>query len=327
MKILVTGGMGFIGSHLVEKLLLLNHHVVVIDDLSVGKLKNLKKFKDSKKLDFHKLNITNFDKIQPLFRKVDVVFHLAALADIVPSIENPKKYFEANVTGSQNVFLSSLKHKVKKFIYTASSSCYGIPKKYPTREDSEINPKYPYALSKNIGEQLILHYSKLYGLSTTSLRLFNVYGPRARTSGTYGAVFGVFLGQKINSLPLTIVGNGKQKRDFTYVDDVVEALKTSMNRKQSGEIFNVGSARSVSVNHIANLIGGKKVNIPDRPGEPRQTFADIKKIQREMKWKPKISIEKGVKLLIQNINTFKDAPAWTPKKIKKATKLWFKYLS
>ena len=154
-----------------------------------------------------------------------------------------------------------------------------------------------------------------------------MYGPRARTSGTYGAVFGVFLGQKINSLPLTIVGNGKQKRDFTYVDDVVEALKTSMNRKQSGEIFNVGSARSVSVNHIANLIGGKKVNIPDRPGEPRQTFADIKKIQREMKWKPKISIEKGVKLLIQNIDTFKDAPAWTPKKIKKATKLWFKYLS
>ena len=326
MRILVTGGMGFIGSHLVEKLLLSNHHVIIIDDLSIGKLKNLEKFKNSTRLNFHKISIINLKKIQHLFKKVDVVFHLAALADIVPSIENPKKYFDTNVIGTQNVFFSSLKHKVKKLIYTASSSCYGIPKKYPTKEDSEISPKYPYALSKNIGEQLILHYSELYKLSTTSLRLFNVYGPRARTSGTYGAVFGVFLGQKINNLPLTIVGDGKQKRDFTYVDDVVDALIISMRRKKSGEIFNVGSARSVSVNHIAKLIGGKKIKIPDRPGEPRQTFANIEKIKKEMRWRPKINIEKGVKLLMEHIDTFSDAPAWTPKKIKKATKLWFKYL-
>ena len=326
MRILVTGGMGFIGSHLVEKLLLSNHHVIVIDDLSIGKLKNLEKFKNSTRLNFHKISIINLKKIQHLFKKVDVVFHLAALADIVPSIENPKKYFETNVIGTQNVFFSSLKHKVKKLIYTASSSCYGIPKKYPTKEDSEISPKYPYALSKNMGEQLILHYSELYKLSTTSLRLFNVYGPRARTSGTYGAVFGVFLGQKINNLPLTIVGDGKQKRDFTYVDDVINALIISMKRKKSGEIFNVGSARSVSVNHIAKLIGGKKIKIPDRPGEPRQTFANIEKIKKEMRWRPKINIKKGVKLLMEHIDTFSDAPAWTPKKIKKATKLWFKYL-
>ena len=326
MRILVTGGMGFIGSHLVEKLLSLNYHVIVIDDLSIGKLKNLEKFKNSKKLIFHKTNIINLKKIQHLFKKVDVVFHLAALADIVPSIENPKKYFETNVIGTQNVFFSSLKHKVKKFIYTASSSCYGIPKKYPTNEDSKIDPKYPYALSKNLGEQLIMHYSKLYRLSTTSLRLFNVYGPRARTSGTYGAVFGVFLGQKINNLPLTIVGDGKQKRDFTYVEDVVNALIISMNRKKSGEIFNVGSSKTISINYIAKLIGGKTIRIPDRPGEPRQTFANIEKIKTELKWKPKINIEKGVRLLMKHIDTFNDAPAWTPKKIKKATKLWFKYL-
>ena len=158
--------------------------------------------------------------------------------------------------------MACINNKVKKIIYAASSSCYGIPKKYPTKENEIINPKYPYALTKNMGEQLILHYSKLYGISSTSLRFFNVYGPRARTSGTYGAVFGVFLGQKINNLPLTIVGNGKQKRDFTYVTDAVEALLKAMKRKKSCEIFNVGSERTISVNYIANLIGGKKINIP-----------------------------------------------------------------
>ena len=325
MKILVTGGAGFIGSHLVEKLISQNHKIVIIDNLSIGKFKNIEKYK--KKIKFIKKDIKNFNSIKSHFKNIDVVFHLAALADIVPSIENPQKYFDANVIGTQNVMMACINNKVKKIIYAASSSCYGIPKKYPTKENEIINPKYPYALTKNMGEQLILHYSKLYGISSTSLRFFNVYGPRARTSGTYGAVFGVFLGQKINNLPLTIVGNGKQKRDFTYVTDAVEALLKAMKRKKSCEIFNVGSERTISVNYIANLIGGKKINIPKRPGEPDKTFADIKLIKKLLKWKPKIRIEKGVNFLIENIESFNDAPAWTPKKIKKATKLWFKYLS
>lgn len=326
MKSIVTGGGGFIGSHLCEKLLTLGHKVILIDNFSVGKIENLNKIKN--KIRIIKRDIRNFKSIKNLFKGVDNVFHLAALADIVPSIENPDNYFSTNVQGTYNVLKASVDSKVKRFIYSASSSCYGIPKKYPTCEKQKIMPEYPYALTKRMGEELVLHFSKVYKLNATSLRFFNVYGPRARTSGTYGAVFGVFLAQKLAKKPLTIVGDGNQKRDFTYVSDVVDSfVKVAKRKNISSEIYNVGSGKTISINRIAQLLGGKeKVFIPKRPGEPDITFADIKKIRKDLNWKPKISIEKGVSLILKNIKDWKKAPVWTPNKIKKATKKWFLYL-
>ena len=326
MNSIITGGGGFIGSHLAEELLKKGHKVIVIDNFSVGKINNLSKI--SNKITIVKEDIQNYKRISKFFKKVDNVYHFAALADIVPSIENPRQYFDVNVTGTMNILSLSKKNKVKRFIYAASSSCYGIPKKYPTDENSTISPQYPYALTKWMGEELTIHYSKIYKLNATSMRFFNVYGPRARTSGTYGAVFGVFLGQKLGGKPLTIVGDGKQKRDFTYVSDVVDAIyNVSLKKNLRSEILNVGSGETISINKIAKFIGGKKVFIPKRPGEPDITFAEIKKIKKKVNWKPKIDIKTGVQLLIENLKEFKDAPVWTPKKIKIATKSWFKYLS
>ena len=325
MKSIVTGGGGFIGSHLCEKLIKEGHKVVVIDNFSIGRKSNLSKIK--KNIQIFNKDIRNFKSINKLFKDVDNVFHLAALADIVPSIENPDDYYSTNVTGTYNVLKSSINNKVKRFIYSASSSCYGIPKEYPTKETCSINPEYPYALTKRLGEELVMHFAKVYKINTTSLRFFNVYGPRARTSGSYGAVFGVFLAQKIANKPFTIVGDGNQTRDFTFVSDVVDAItKVYKNKRLVGEALNIGSGKSVSVNNIANLLGGKKTRIPKRPGEPDITFANISKIKRKTGWKPKISIEEGIKIMLKNINDWKKAPVWTPNKISKETKKWFYYL-
>jgi UDP-glucose 4-epimerase len=324
-KIIITGGAGFIGSHLSELLVKKKYDVTIIDNLTNGSLKNISQFKN--KIEFIKGDIRDKKLIKKLFkRRVDVVYHLAALADIVPSIEKPELYYDVNVTGTNNL-LEHCKHKKNiKFIYAASSSCYGIPTKYPTPENSTIKPEYPYALTKFLGEQMVMHYSKVYKFKASSLRLFNVYGTRSRTSGAYGAVFGVFLKQKISGKPLTVVGNGKQKRDFTFVIDVVNAFY-KLIKKGDGNILNVGSGKSYSINLIVKLLGGKKINIPKRPGEPNQTFADINKIKKILNWKPSYSLEKGIKILIKNIDYWKEAPLWTPKKIKKATKAWFKYLA
>jgi len=326
MRTLVTGGGGFIGSHLCEKLISLGHDLIILDNFSIGRIKNLKKIHS--KCDIFDADIRDYKKILKFFKNIDNVYHLAALADIVPSIEKPDEYYSTNVTGTFNVLQASVLNKVKRFIYSASSSCYGIPDKFPTAENSLIQPQYPYALTKRLGEELVLHYSNLYNLNATSLRFFNVYGPRARTTGTYGAVFGVFLAQKLAKKPFTVVGNGNQTRDFTYVSDVIDALIEVLDYQNlKSEILNVGSGKTISINKIVKLLGGKKIYIPKRPGEPDITFADIKKIKKLTNWRPKISIEKGIDILLQNIDNWRDAPLWTPKKINKATKKWFYYLN
>ena len=292
--------------------------------MSTGRKRNLDKIKH--KVKFIKCDISKDNNLAKYFNKVDFIFHLAALADIVPSIENPKSYFSSNVDGTLNVLQACKKIKIKKFIYAASSSCYGIPKIYPTPEISKINPQYPYALTKWLGEELVMHWHKVYKLNTISLRFFNLYGTRSRTAGTYGAMFGTFLAQKLAGLPFTVVGNGNQKRDFTYISDAVDAIILAAKSNFSGEVFNVGSGKSVSVNRIIKLLGGKKIFIAKRPGEPNNTFADIKKIKKYLKWTPKVNIDKGIKLLLKNIDDWKDAPVWTKNKIHIATKSWFKYL-
>ena len=327
MKILITGGAGFIGSNLTEELVRRGHKVSVIDNLATGQLKNLRNI--IKKIKFFNIDISqekNKKKMNKIFKKIDWVFHLAGLADIVPSIENPDKYFQVNVNGTLNVLEASKKNNIKKFIYAASASCYGAFPTFPTNEKNKIMTEYPYALTKNIGENLVLHWNKTYNLNSLSLRFFNAYGPRSRTTGVYGAVFGVFLAQKLNNKPLTIVGDGNQTRDFIHVYDLVSAIIKSATKGKSGEVYNIGSGKETKIKYIAELIGGKKIFIPKRPGEPDRSLANISKIKKHLKWSPRIKIEDGVKMLLKDIKLWKDAPIWTPKRIKKATRVWFKYL-
>ena len=325
--VLVTGGAGFIGSHLVERLLADGCRVRVLDNLSTGRLKNLEHVASDPHLTVEQVDISDAARIAPLFRGVDWVFHTAALADIVPSIQNPLIYHRSNVDGTVAVLEAARHAGVQRFLYTASGSCYGIPDVVPTPETAPIHPQYPYALTKWIGEAYALHWAQVYKLPVVSLRLFNVYGPRSRTSGTYGAVFGVFLAQKLHGQPLTIVGDGTQTRDFTFVADVVDAFVAAARSTVAGEVFNVGSASTCSVNRLAGLLGGPVVHIPKRPGEPDATFADIGKIERALGWRPKVSFERGVHIMIENIEYWRDAPVWNTESIAHATKEWFEYLS
>src|ERR1700680_3443192 len=235
---IVTGGAGFIGSHLVDALVAEGRSVLVIDDLAVGRPSNLAQHAANPRFRFVEASVSDRARMKELFEGADRVFHLAAMADIVPSVQNPRPYFDANVNGSYAVIEAVRHHGVRKLLYAASSSCYGIPDIYPTPETAAINPRYPYALTKYLGEQILLHWGQVYDIPVTSLRLFNVYGPRARTSGTYGAVFGVFLAQRLAGMPLTIVGDGTQTRDFTYVTDVVRAFLRAAERGRNGAVYN-----------------------------------------------------------------------------------------
>ncbi len=325
---LVTGGAGFIGSHLVERLLNDGHQVTALDNLSVGRLSNIAHLETKASFKFHHVDIGRRETIESFFNGVDWVFHLAARADVVPSIVEPFEYHRSNVEGTIAVLESARAAGVKRLVYTASSSCYGIPDEVPTPETAEIRPMYPYALTKYLGECYVKHWTQVYKVPAVSVRFFNVYGPRARTSGTYGAVFGVFLSQMAHGKPLTIVGDGEQTRDFTFVTDAVDALVTAATSDLSGEILNVGSGGTYSVNTLVNLLGEHKtVHIPKRPGEPDVTFADVRKIQRLLGWKAKISFPDGVAIMRAEMNRWKDAPLWEPGTIAEATKDWFKYLN
>lgn len=329
MNTLVTGGCGFIGSHIVDRLLAEGNEVIVIDNFSTGRPENLEHQKDNPHLKIIEADICDIDTITPLFEGIDWVFHMAALADIVPSMQRPQDYFHSNVDGTFSVLQAARAAGVKRFMYTASSSCYGIPDSYPTDEKADIRPEYPYALTKRLGEELALHWCKVYGLPVISLCLFNVYGPRSRTSGTYGAVIGVFLGQKLAGKPYTVVGDGNQTRDFTYVSDIADAFITAAKSDVVGERFNVGSEHTYSVNRLVELIGGpdaEVVHIPQRPGEPSCTWADTSKIAKMLNWHPKVTLEEGIGHVLDNIEYWRKAPVWTPETIKDATADWFKYL-
>ena len=326
MRTIVTGGAGFIGSHLVDRLLADGHAVVVLDNFSTGRWQNLAHHQDTAHLQVIEADVADHATIRPAFDGVDWVFHLAALADIVPSIQRPLDYHRANVDGTVSVLEAVRQASVKRFVYVASSSCYGIPDSYPTPETAPIRPQYPYALTKYLGELAALHWYQVYGLPAVSLRLFNVYGPRSRTSGAYGAVFGVFLAQKLAGRPFTVVGDGTQTRDFTFVTDVVNACVMAAESDLAGEVMNVGSGHTYSVNRLVELLGGEVTYIPKRPGEPDCTQADITRIQRLLGWEPKVSFEEGVHIMLEHIDYWREAPVWTPDTIAEATQDWFEYL-
>lgn len=319
----VTGGAGFIGSHLVDLLLEEGFVVRAVDSLACGRMSNLEKASKNASFSFHQVDIRNPEELKEPFRGVDFVFHLAGLADVVPSIEKPQDYYSTNVTGTFNVLQASREAKAKKFVYAASSSCYGLVEQFPTPESAPIDTKYPYALTKYLGEELVMHWNHVYHLPAISLRLFNVYGPRSRTTGAYGAVFGVFLTQKLYGEAFTVVGDGEQTRDFTYVRDVANAFYTASQSDVFGEIFNVGSGATQSVNRLVELLGGEKVHIPKRPGEPDCTFAETKKIESMLGWKAKVPFEEGVAEMLKHIDDYRDAPLWSEESIEEVTKPWF----
>jgi UDP-glucose 4-epimerase len=324
---LITGGGGFIGSHLADRLLSEGRRVRILDSFVVGRRSNLHQHDGHPCLEIVEADVADTEAVMRACAGVERVFHLAARADIVPSIQQPEAYFRANVDGTFSVLQAARAHGVDRLVYVASSSCYGIPTSYPTPETAVIDCRYPYALTKYLGEQLVMHWASVYQLSAASVRFFNVYGPRARTSGTYGAVFGVFLAQLMAGRPLTVVGDGEQTRDFTFVSDVVDALCVVASSRRSGEIYNVGSGRPVSVNELVCELGSPPtVRIPKRPGEPDCTWADISKIRDHLGWEPKVKFADGVRVMRENIDYWRDAPVWTESSIAEATSDWFRFL-
>lgn len=322
----VTGGAGFIGSHMVDLLIERGFKVRVIDNLVGGREANLAQHKNNPLLTFAESDIRAYQPNDALFEGVDYVFHFAGIGDIVPSIEKPLEYMSANVQGTVHMLECARHAKVKKFVYSASSSCYGLAKT-PTREDHPIDPQYPYALSKYQGEQAVFHWNRVYKLPVNSIRIFNAYGTRSRTSGAYGAVFGVFLRQKLAAKPFTVVGDGTQTRDFLYVTDIASAFFHAADTGKIGEVWNLGAGNPQPVNKLVSLLGGPVVHIPKRPGEPDCTWADIGKIQRDLNWAPQVSFEEGVGRIVAQIDYWRDAPLWDPNSIAKATEGWFKALS
>jgi UDP-glucose 4-epimerase len=321
----VTGGAGFIGSHMVDLLLARGYRVRVIDSLIGGREANLAQHGNDPRLLFERGDIRRLDAAGALFKDAALVFHFAGIGDIVPSIERPLDYLETNVQGTVRVLECARAARIEKLIYAASSSCYGLAA-VPTREDHPIAPEHPYALSKYMGEMAVLHWHRVYRLPANSMRIFNAYGPRVRTTGAYGAVFGVFFKQKLAGKPFTVIGDGTQRRDFLFVTDVAAAFLCAAESDFSGEIWNLGAGDPQSVNRLVELLDGPVVPIPKRPGEPECTWADITKIQNDLGWKPLVPFDQGVRRMMEGIELWRDAPLWDPKSIAAATKTWFEYL-
>ena len=298
-KIIVTGGAGFIGSHIVDTLIDAGHEVHVIDNLSAGKLENI-----NKKAIFHKVDIRDKEAMIPIFKGVEYVFHEAAFPRVQYSIENPIETNDINVNGLLNILELSRENKIKRLIFASSSSIYGDPEKLPTNENDNINPMSPYASHKYIGEVYLKLYAKIYGLETVCLRYFNVYGPRLDPEGAYPLVIGYFMKQAKNGMPLTITGDGNQTRDFVHVKDVAKANILAMTSRNvgKGEIINIGGGIKYSINHIAELISDKNEHIAPRL-EPHDTMADIGKAKELLEWQPEVSLLDGIEELkkINNI--------------------------
>ncbi len=296
MLYLVTGGAGFIGHHLVERLLRDGHQVRVLDNLSTGKRERI-----PQGAEFFELDFTKLDEIRPAFVGVDGVFHVGALPRILFSIEYPIESFQANTFGTLNVLVAARDAGVKRVVYSGSSSAYGNTETLPNRPDMPANPMNPYALQKYNSELLIKQFSDIYGLETVILRYFNVYGPGMADSGSYVTVISVFARQRKAGEPLTIHGDGEQSRDFTYVYDAVDANVRAMESDSvgHGEVLNVGGGRNFTVNYIASIFGGSVERKEGRKAEARHTLSDISKTKELLGWEPSVRFEDGLRETIK----------------------------
>lgn len=316
MKAIITGGTGFIGSHLVERLAELGHEVTVLDAFppaSPYKLPNI--------------SWSWGDITQGIYAAhCDWMFHLAAKTDIIPSIERPVEYHVVNVDGTVRMLDAAVQLGVKRFIYASSTSIYGIPKEYPTPETAPADPQFPYALTKYVAEQYVMHWGRVYRLPVVSLRITTAYGPAMKSKG-YGSVFKVFMTQKANGAPFTVVGDGSQSRDFIYISDVVDAFIKAAEADVKGEVFNIGFGQPRTIKELLRLLGSDNaVYLPKRPGEPDMTWADIAKAKSMLNWEPRIPLEQGVKVMLEHLPEWKNEKVWTPESIEAATKKWFQNL-
>jgi UDP-glucose 4-epimerase len=326
----VTGGAGFIGSHMVDLLIDRGFTVRVVDNLAGGRLANLEHLDGNPRLEVHVEDIRSVGPGSPIFAGAEYVFHFAGIGDIVPSIERPAAYMSANVLGTVHALEASRTAGVRKFVYAASSSCYGLATELPTTEHAPIHTEYPYALSKYQGEQAVLHWGRVYHLPVVSMRIFNAYGPRSKTTGAYGAVFGVFLAQKLNGRPFTVVGDGTQRRDFVFATDLARAFLSAAESDRQQEIYNVGAGNPQPINRLVELLRAGEagiVHVPRRPGEPECTWADLTKIRTELGWTPRVSFEDGVAEMLTRIEYWRQAPVWDPASIERATRTWFTMLA
>lgn len=323
----VTGAAGFIGSHMVDLLLAEGLEVRGLDSLVGGHRDNLAQHAGNPRLTLETRDVREVRPGEALFSGADLVFHFAGIGDIVPSIERPLEYLSTNVQGTVCALEAARHAQVSAFVYAASSSCYGLATELPTTEQAPINPQYPYALSKYLGEQAVLHWGRVYQLPVASIRIFNAYGPRVRTTGAYGAVFGVFLAQKLHGKPFTVVGDGTQRRDFVFVTDVARAFWLAAVSKRRGEVYNLGAGNPQTINRLVELLGGDVVHVPKRPGEPDCTWAQTTKLRRELGWEPQVSFEDGVALMLRDLERWRHAPLWDPASIHEATKTWFTTLA
>ena len=295
--IAVLGGAGFIGSHIVDELMIAGHEVIVLDNFSEGKMSNLSKWLGNERIQIVRGDIRDFDMVRRVVDHREWVFHLAAMSRIQPSITDPLLAFSQNCMGSANVAEACRQAEVKRVVYSASSSAYGNANEPPMDETMATDCLNPYSLSKKVGEEIFELYRKLYGLSTVSLRYFNVYGPRHQEEGSYATVIAIFRKQKKLSQNLTVVGDGEQRRDFTFVGDVVRAnLLAAMNRDAFGTI-NIGSGKNYSINQVAALVGGETEFIPPRLGEAQVTLADVSKAFDVLGWKPNIDLKTGLEII------------------------------
>ena len=288
-KCLVTGGAGFIGSNLVDALIKRGDEVIILDNLSTGKRENI-----NPQEQFIEVDLRDLEKIKPYFSGVDYVFHCAALARVQPSIEDPVKYNDHNVNSTLNVLVAARDAKVKKVVYSASSSAYGNQTQMPLKEDMPPQPMSPYGLQKYIGEEYCRLFSIVYKLPTVCLRYFNVYGPRMATVGAYACAISIFGQQRKQGQPMTVVGDGQQRRDNTFVGDVVRAnILAADSGLGDGRSINIGRGKNNSVNEMAAMIGGPTTNLPPRL-EPRETLADNSLARELLGWEPKVNLEEWI---------------------------------
>jgi dTDP-glucose 4,6-dehydratase len=306
LRTLVTGGAGFIGSHLVDRLMKEGYEVTILDDFSAGKVENIQHYSDSRSFHLVKGDVRNLEDVKKAVRDVDVVFHLAAIVNVPLSIENPSLVNHVNIQGTVNLLEASLKKNIQQFIYISTSAVYGEARYLPINEEHPIMPLSPYGISKFTAEHYCDIFHKIHGLKTVCLRFFNVYGPR-QSEGPYGGAITKFIGRLRQGKPPIIYGDGKQTRDFVYVEDVVEAEMLVLRSERCvGEVINVGTGKPTTVNELANVLmklfqetSARPKYVPPRAGDIRQSCADISKAERALGYTPRIGLEEGIRLILQ----------------------------
>ena len=309
MKVVVTGGCGFIGSNIAEELIK-KHYVVVIDDLSTGRIENIQSLQDKENFEFVRGNITDLGLLKQIFEDVDCIFHQAAIPSVQRSVENPLDTNEANIKGTLNVLIAARDCGVKKVVYASSSSVYGDTPELPKKENMKPNPQSPYAVSKLTGEYYCKVFSDIYGIKTICLRYFNVYGPKQNPASEYAAVIPRFINRVLNNKPPIIFGDGNQTRDFTFVKDVVKANILAMEKNVEG-VFNIAYGQQISINELANkimeIVGVKLNPVYDkpRPGDIRNSLADISLAKQKLGYMPEYSLEKGLEVTIRWFSTLR----------------------